>query len=60
MWAKLLDFLRRVVDKRICTVEDFDIAVKAVREGLDADKDGFVSIKECGKALVRALIYLRK
>lgn len=59
MWEKILLWLRKIVDKRICTVEDFTQACDIAKTKLLEDKDGFVSIGECGRLIVTILINMR-
>lgn len=55
MWKVILDWLRRVVDKRICTVETFENACQVALEQVQMDRDGFISVKDAVKIIIKTI-----
>ena len=55
MWKVIFDWLRKVVDKRICTVEDFQAACDYAMDEVSKDADGFISVRDAVKLIVKTI-----
>lgn len=59
MWKIVLDWLRRIVDKRICTVEEFKSACDYALDEVSKDQDGFISVRDAVKLIVKTIWTVR-
>lgn len=55
MYKMMLDWFRSFVDKRICTVPDFEKAVTFALKEVAKDQDGFLSVKEAVRLIVKMI-----
>lgn len=60
MFDFILEMLRKFVDKRICTVEQFTEACDYAKDVVAKDEDGFISVKDATKIIILTVYNGRK
>lgn len=59
MFNRVLKWMRKIVDKRICSVDDFRAILKKMEDEAQYDADGFISIGELVKLLLKSFRNVR-
>ena len=59
MFNRIINWMLKIVNRRICSVEEFSAVLRNMENEVQYDKDGFVSIGELVKLLVKSFRAVR-
>jgi len=59
MFNRIINWMLKIVNRRICTVDDFRTILTRMENEVQYDMDGFVSIGELVKLLVKSFRSVR-
>ena len=59
MFSRIVKMMQAVVNQRICSVEQFQAVLQKMEEQAEYDADGFISIGESIKLLVKCFKHER-
>jgi len=59
MFNRIIEWMLKIVNRRICSVDEFRTILEKMETEAQYDKDGFISIGEMVKLLIRSFLFVR-
>ena len=59
MFSRIVKWMLAIVNRRICSVEQFQAVLRKMEEEAQFDTDGFITISESIKLLVKSFRHVR-
>ena len=59
MFSRIVKWMSAIINRRICSVDQFQAVLRKMEEQAEYDADGFITISEAIKLLVKSFRHVR-